>query len=110
MAEDELYDPFDPNEIAASRTVRAAVAKEQEQVVGEHLRARAEAYRRVFSNARADDVRMVLDDLRRFCRGEQAAWHEDPRIHALVTGRQEVYWRIKDHVTLTADELLEKYS
>lgn len=38
--------------------------------------------------------RKVLADLRKFCRGDQSTFHTDPRVHALLEGRREVFLRI----------------
>jgi len=47
----------------------------------------------------------VLADLAKFCRAREPAFHPDPRIHALLEGRREVFLRIQQHLQLTDDEL-----
>ena len=71
------------------------------------LRNRRDAYVRTFTS---EDGKRVLADLRWFCRLDNTPWDADPRIHALMTGRFEVGRRILDHVDLTFDQLVEKYT
>ena len=69
---------------------------------------RQEAYQGVFSkeNRFTDEV---LKDLAKFCRGYTTTFHEDPRIHAALEGRREVYLRILYHAKLNPDQFLELY-
>lgn len=105
---DQIVDP-------AQRDSAEAVFKKQEEDVIAAMRAARlrlrEAYVRVFAGAPAgDDVKLVIDDLRIFCRGEETAWDMNERVHCLLTGRQEVYQRIVDHTRLSADVLWERYA
>ncbi len=50
----------------------------------------------------------VLDDLRRFCRGDSPCWSEDARHHARLEGRREVWLRIQDQLNLQPEDLLQK--
>jgi hypothetical protein len=52
----------------------------------------------------------VLEDLRRFCRANETCFNADPRIHAALEGRREVWLRIQQHLDLTPDQLLKLYS
>ena len=52
---------------------------------------------------------LVLEDLAQFCRAEESCFHADPRIHAVLEGRREVYLRIQDHLRLSKSQLWEKY-
>lgn len=110
---DELIssDPFDPlsqNEIVAQHEERL---KEHNEQVQRLLRRRQEAYRRVFTgNPTADDQKIVLTDLQLFCRAGETTFHENDRVHCLLTGRNEVYQRVEDHMQLTFDTLLIKYN
>lgn len=63
-------------------------------------------YIKTFSNPVAE---RVLADLASFCRAEQSCFHADPRVHAVLEGRREVYLRIMDHLKLDVDELLRRY-
>ncbi len=49
----------------------------------------------------------VLADLARFCRAlpTQTVFDPDPRVHALLTGRNEVFKRIANHLNLSEDDL-----
>jgi len=55
-------------------------------------------------------VNKVLEDLARFCRGgEESTFHPDPRVHALLEGRREVYSRIMKHINLKTQDFLDLY-
>lgn len=41
---------------------------------------------------------IVLGDLRDFCRARETTFDEDPRTHALLEGRREVWLRIAGHL------------
>lgn len=51
----------------------------------------------------------VLKDLERFCRAHESTFSPDPRVHALLEGRREVYLRIMDYLELELDDLMVKY-
>jgi hypothetical protein len=103
-------DPFDPEDAANNAAQqRTQVDIDNHEVVA-FLQSRQEAYRRVFQGGLGNDVQIVMNDLIAFCRGDTSAFHEDQRIHALLTGRQEVWIRIQDHLRLNLDALLAKYT
>ncbi len=52
----------------------------------------------------------VLDDLRGFCRADRSCFDPDPRIHAVMEGRREVWLRIQQHIDLEVNHLLRLYS
>lgn len=107
----ELADPLDPND---TRQAELFIRSEQEQAANNKqafLRSRKEAYIRLFhDHPMAGDAAIVLADLKRFCRGNQTPWHEDQRIHALLSGRSEVYTRVIQHLTMSFDDLWEMYN
>lgn len=70
---------------------------------------RRRSYLQVF-NSENVFLAEVMADLARFCRAQESTFHEDPRAHALLEGRREVYLRIQDHLKLTEDEFLHKYA
>jgi hypothetical protein len=72
------------------------------------LFSRKRAYARIF-NKDDPDSRLVLKDLAKFCRADKSTFHEDPRIHAVLEGRREVYLRIANHLNLSEDELWKLY-
>jgi len=72
----------------------------------EYLRQRKAAYQMAFEGAHGE---RVLADLGKFCRAEATCFHEDPRIHAALEGRREVYLRIQQHLSLGAEELATLY-
>lgn len=65
---------------------------------------RASNYRHLFGkdNPAAYEV---LVDLAAFCRANESTFHPDPRIHAMLEGRREVWLRIQSHLKLNDDEL-----
>lgn len=67
------------------------------------LRNRKRAYQQVFIQNIASES--VLADLARFCRAGKSTFDPDPRVHALIEGRREVWQRIADHLNCTEDEL-----
>lgn len=67
------------------------------------------AYRQTFERDGDRAISAVLKDLKRFCRADESCFHADARIHAVLEGRREVILRIQDFLTLTIDELVDKY-
>lgn len=72
----------------------------------EFIRERKRAYQQCFGSPAG---KAVLEDLIKFCRGSESCWHPDPRIHAALEGRREVFLRIEQHVNETSDQLAERY-
>lgn len=66
------------------------------------LRNRKRGYQLCFSSPAGN---AVLMDLAVFCRAVEPCWHEDPRKHALLEGRREVFLRISNHLNLTGEQL-----
>lgn len=52
----------------------------------------------------------VLTDLARFCRADQSCFHPDPRVHAVLEGRREVWLRIQQNLQLTDEQLAQIYA
>lgn len=73
------------------------------------LGARRTAYVRTFNTGHNAYADAVLRDLAKFCRAYEPTFHDDPRLHALLEGRREVWLRIQDYARLSPDELFEKY-
>lgn len=65
---------------------------------------RQHAYLQVFNpdNVYRDTV---LKDLAKFCRANDSTFHVDPRAHAMLEGRREVFLRIQRYLQLTPDEV-----
>ena len=63
------------------------------------------AYEIVFGESNDPSLKIVLSDLRKFCRVDQTCFHPDARLHAVAEGRREVALRILDHLRLSVDEL-----
>lgn len=70
---------------------------------------RQKAYINTFNNKSETD-KAVLEDLARFCRANESTFDPDPRVHAVLEGRREVFLRIMDHVGLGSEELWMKYT
>lgn len=52
----------------------------------------------------------VLHDLAKFCRATESCFHADPRIHAVLEGRREVWSRIAQHLNLNSEQLFVIYN
>lgn len=70
---------------------------------------RQRAYQLVFTDENSF-VKPLLEDLAKFCRADSTTFNTDPRVHASLEGRREVWLRIQDHLKLVPDELWEKYT
>lgn len=68
---------------------------------------RRTAYQQLF---RGPNGQEVLADLAKFCRANDSTFHADPRVHAMLEGRREVWLRIQHHLQLSPDELWRLYS
>ena len=102
-------DMFDPH---TAEQVEKFV-QDQAALTGDEFRAlvaeRQRHYKAVFGNADSASVRFVLEDLAFFTRAHSSAFNPDPRLHALIEGRREVYYRIADNTQLPRDLLYERY-
>ncbi len=72
------------------------------------LRQRQLAYKRTFVKDN-QDVAFILADLAKFCRAHESTFDPDPRVHALLEGRKEVWNRIQHHLQLTDEDLWSIY-
>lgn len=68
------------------------------------LRGRKSDYRAVFGTPAGN---RVLRDLIGFCRGTKSCYHDDPRLHAVLEGRREVFLRIANHMNLSVEQLYD---
>lgn len=71
------------------------------------LRRRKSSYQLAFGSPAGE---LVLEDLAKFCRANQTCFDPDPRIHAVLEGRREVFLRIQQHLNLTSEQLFQLYS
>lgn len=71
------------------------------------LRERKRAYQLTFGTPAGNQV---LADLAKFCRAAETCFHDDPRKHAVLEGRREVFLRIADHLNLTTEQLYGLYA
>lgn len=72
------------------------------------FRRRKLAYIKVFNKENVY-TEEVLEDLAKFCRANDSAFHPDSRVHAVLEGRREVFLRIQSHINLTTDQLYKLY-
>lgn len=73
----------------------------------EFLRQRSRAYNLAFKTPAGMEV---LADLAKFCRADTSTFDADPRNHALMEGRREVFLRIQSHLHLTPQQLYALYT
>ena len=71
------------------------------------LKDRKSAYTLTFGD---ESGQAVLQDLAKFCRANESCFHADPRLHALMEGRREVWLRIVQHLNLTEQELFRLFN
>lgn len=71
------------------------------------LRVRQQHYQKTFQ--RNLSVEAVLADIAKFCRAGKSTFHPDARIHALQEGRREVWLRIAEHLSMSEEELYDRY-
>lgn len=70
---------------------------------------RQRSYQAVF-NKEASEVQAVLKDLAKFCRANESTFDLDPRVHAALEGRREVWLRITSHLDLDSKDIWEMYT
>ena len=78
--------------------------REREEKARAFLFNRQRAYTLTFDPASEANA-LVLSDLALFCRADESTFHQDPRIHALMEGRREVFLRIQEHLKLDGETL-----
>lgn len=79
---------------------------EKIEVFRRKLQGMAFAYNRVFDK-QSPYTETVLKDLAKFCRAHQTTYHLDPRAHAVLEGRREVWLKIQEYLNLSVDEIYE---
>lgn len=77
--------------------------------IEDELRHRQVAYSNVFHKDSVFAME-VLKDLRKFCHADRSSFHPDPRLHAVIEGRREVWLRIQHQLEKTLEEILEIYT
>lgn len=65
---------------------------------------RQAAYKATFNNPTGQ---RVLKDLAEFCRADVSTFDPDPRVHALLEGRREVWLRVQKLLNLTPEQVAE---
>lgn len=76
------------------------------QYVKDFLRSRKRVYVETLDNPLGE---MLLKDLAKFCRAHTTTMHVDPRMHAVLEGRREVWLRIQSHLQLDDERLWQLY-
>ena len=64
-------------------------------------------YQLAFGSPAGNDV---LIDLAKFCYADRSTFDADPRVHAALEGRREVWLRIQNHLRFNSTQLAELYS
>lgn len=57
----------------------------------------------------SEQAALMMADLARFCRADRPCFDPDPRIHALLEGRREVWLRLQEHLNWSPEMLVEIY-
>jgi hypothetical protein len=70
------------------------------------LRERKRSYQQACGS---ETTLLMMQDLARFCRADRSCFDPDPRIHAGLEGRREVWLRIQEHLNKTPEQLAELY-
>lgn len=81
------------------------ITEEQAKALFDNTAELQKAYLMAFSGPSGA---MVLNDLSRFCRANETCFHADPRLHAVLEGRREVWLRIDAQKNLTVEELMQR--
>lgn len=102
-------DMLDPKTAEIADTIQQDAIALGDAAAAATLSDRQQAYKAVFGDMSNPSVKLVLEDLAQFCRAHSTAFHSDPRLHAALEGRREVYYRIADHTQLPRDLLYERY-
>jgi hypothetical protein len=68
------------------------------------IKQRSVAYNQTFGEKNRY-AHYVLKDLARFCRANESTFNPDPRAHAVLEGRREVWLRIQEHLNLTPEQV-----
>lgn len=82
--------------------------QEVAQKLKDFLMTRQQAYHQVF-NPENIFAKRVLSDLARFCRANDTTFNPDPRVHAVLEGRREVWLRIQQHMKMSPEEFWTKF-
>lgn len=105
-------DPFDGEFAAVVEVNRFDEAADFTQRQKDYLERRANAYKAVFrpGERSQSDIDIVLKDMALFCRAMTTRYDPEQKKQDMLEGRAEVFYRIKEHVGLTLDELFRLYT
>jgi hypothetical protein len=90
--------------------VRAAIRRIADAALARLPLMRRRAFRAAFLNGQGElrsEMIPVLADLRRFCKATVSTFDPDPRVHAMLEGRREVFWRIIGFLNVDEAEVLK---
>lgn len=82
--------------------------REKKEKAKQLLALRQQDYQKTFDLQSVFAVR-VLEDLSKFCRADKTTFHPDPRVHAVLEGRREVWLRIQNLLGLSQEQLVNIY-
>jgi hypothetical protein len=104
-------DDYDPEQVVNLQEQELLKRTKDIDVAKQLLSERHRAYYHMFVAGEVTDAdrAVVLKDLAKFCRKGTTTFDVNARIHALLSGRQEVIMRIDDYTDLSVEELFEKY-
>lgn len=71
---------------------------------------RAQCYKTTFDVKHNQADRETLADLAEFCRANKSTFDPDPRVHAVLEGRREVWLRIMANLNLSDEERFKFFS
>lgn len=72
--------------------------------IDKFIHPKEQAYKQTFRGVYAAKV---LQDLEEFCRASESCFNADPRVHAVLEGRREVWLRIQRYLNLTPEEIFD---
>ena len=79
---------------------------ESKKIANDALNGRQRNYITTF-NKESPTAHEVLKDLSDFCRANESTYSQDPRDHAVLEGRRQVWLRINEYLNLSTQELWE---
>lgn len=82
------------------------MVKDTVDAIKRMITGRVFAYNQVF-DPKNQYTKAVLRDLAHFCRAHETTFNSDPRLHAVLEGRREVWLRIQEQLKLSIDEIYE---
>lgn len=106
--EPDVFDPKTQQDVEWTEKHKAEADEKQRRAI---LEQRKGSYTRILVSGTPSkaDRELFHADMKQFCRFNMSTFHPEERVHTLLTGRQEAYYRMNDFITLSVDELILKY-